>query len=107
MFEGKIKIFKSHLLERGYPEKIIQMTPLEVKFEERLLALQPKSKENKRVLPFVATYQQSVPDLKQILTKKWHLLEQQPLLSQVYRDPPLISYKRGRWLNGVLVRAKL
>ena len=35
MFEGKIKIFKSHLLKRGYPEKIIQTTPLEVKFEER------------------------------------------------------------------------
>ena len=107
IFEEKIKVFKSHLLERGYPEKLIQTTLLKVKFEERELALQPKLKENKRILPFVSTYQQSVPNLKQILMKKWHLIEQQPLLSEIYRDPPLISYKRGRSLKDILVRAKL
>ena len=107
IFEEKIKVFKSHLLERGYPEKLIQTTLLEVKFEERELALHPRLKENKRILPFVTTYQQSVPNLKQILMKKWHLIEQQPLLSEIYRDPPLISYKRGRSLKDILVRAKL
>ena len=50
IFEEKIKVFKSHLLERGYPEKLIQTTLLEVKFEERKLALQPKQKENKRIM---------------------------------------------------------
>ena len=100
IFEEKIKVFKSHLLERGYPEKLIQTTLLDGKFEERTeLALQPKQKENKRILPFVTTYQPSVPNLKQILTKKWHVIEQQPLLSEIYRDPPLISYKRGRSLK--------
>ena len=38
IFEEKIKVFKSHLLERGYPEKLIQTTLLEVKFEDRNLA---------------------------------------------------------------------
>ena len=47
IFEEKIKVFKSHHLERGHPEKLIQTTLLEVKFEERKLALQPKQKENK------------------------------------------------------------
>ena len=59
IFEEKIKIVKSHLHE----------TLLQVKFEERELALQPKLKENKRILPFVTTYPQSVPNLKQILMK--------------------------------------
>ena len=27
--------------------------------------------------------------------KNWHLIEQQPLLSEIYKNPPLISYKRG------------
>ena len=106
IFEEKLKVFKSHLLERGYPEKLIQTTLLEVKFEERKLALQPKQKENKRIM-LTTTYQPSVPNLKQILTKKWHLIEQQPLLSEIYRDPPLISYKRRRSLKDILVRAKL
>ena len=107
IFEEKIETFKSNLLERGYPEKLIQTTLLEVKFEGRKLALQPKHKENKRILPFVTTYQPSVPNQKQILMKNWHLIEQQPLLSEIYRDPPLISYKRGRSLKDILVRAKL
>ena len=50
IIEEKIKVFKSHLLERNYPEKVIQTTLLEVKFEGRKLALYPKQKqkENKR-----------------------------------------------------------
>ena len=107
IFEEKVKDFKSHLLERGYPEKLIQTTLSEVKFEERKSALQQKQNESKRILPFVTTYQPSVTNLKHILMKKWHLIEQQPLLSEIYRNPPLISYKRGRSLKDILVRAKL
>ena len=76
-------------------------------FKSRKLVLRPKQKESKQILPFVTTYQPSVPNLKQILMKKWHLIEQQPLLSEIYRDPPLISYKRGRSLKDILVKAKL
>ena len=36
--------------------------------------------------------------------KNWHLIEQLPLLSEIYRNPLLISYKRGQSLN---LRAKL
>ena len=35
------------------------------------------------------------------------LIEQQPLLSEIYKDLPLISYERGRSLKDILVRAKL
>ena len=75
IFEEKIKTFKSHLIKRGYPENLIQATLSEVRFEERKLALQPKQRENKRILPFVTQYQPSVQNLKQILMKKWHLPE--------------------------------
>ncbi|XP_074633997.1 uncharacterized protein LOC141892561 [Acropora palmata] len=107
LFEEKIKNFKSHLIERGYPENLIITTLSEVIFEDRKLALQRKQKENKRILPFVTQYQPSVPNLKQILMKNWHLIEQQPFLSEIYKDTPLISYKRGRSLKDILVRAKL
>ena len=66
----------------------------------------PELKRNLRILPFVTQYQPSVPNLKQILMRNWHLIEQQPLLSEIYRNPPLISNKRGRSLKGILLRAK-
>ena len=81
LFEEKVKNFNQHLLQKGYPENWIQKTLSEVKFEDRKLALQQrKNKKNKLILPFVTQYQPSVPNLKQILMKEWHLIESQPLL---------------------------
>ena len=105
--EEKITNFKAHLLQRGFPEDLINTTLSEVNFKDRKLALQQKPKTNQRILPFVTQYQPSVPNLKQILMKNWHLIEQQPLLSEIYKKPPLVSYKRGRSLKDILVRAKL
>ena len=69
------------------------------------LALLQKSKENKRIFPFVTQYHLAVPNAKQILMKDWHLIEQQR--KKIYKDPPLICYKRGRSFKDILVRAKL
>ena len=68
-----------------------------------------KQKENvrKRILPFVTTYHPALPSLKNILMSKWHLIQNQPLLREIYKEPPLISYKNGKSLGNILVRAKL
>ena len=78
LFEEMIKNFKKQLQERGYTESFIQNTLSEVNFEDRKLALQQKRRENKRILPFVTQYQPSVPNLKQIIMNKWHLIKKQP-----------------------------
>ena len=96
IFEEQIKNLKSRLRERGYPENLVQTTLSKVQLENRKLALLQKQKENKRILPFVTQYHPAVPNLKQILLKDWHLIEQQPLLKEMYKDPPLVSYKRDR-----------
>ena len=80
------------MLQRGYPEDLIDTTLSEVNFKDRKLALQQKPKTNLRILPFVTQYQPSVPNQKQILMKDWHLIEQQPLLRQIYKNPPLEGY---------------
>ena len=70
-----------------YPENLIITALSEVIFEDRKLALQQKQKENKRIF---TQYQPSVPNLKQILMKNWHLIQRQPFLSEIYKDTPLI-----------------
>jgi len=72
-----------------------------------MLALQNKQKVRKRILLFVTEYRPSVPKLKTILMSKWHLIQNQPLLREIHKDPPLLSYRKGRSLKNVLVRAKL
>ena len=58
-------------------------------------------------LRFVTQYNPSVPNLKHTLKEKWHLIESQPKLREMFKEPPIISYKRGISLRDILVRAKL
>ena len=57
-------------------------------------ALQNKQKTRKNILPFVTECRPSVPNLKTIQMSKWHLIENQPLLREIYKDPFLLSYRR-------------
>ena len=106
-FEENITQFKRRLRDRGYPDNLLENVLSEIKFNERMSALLNKQKTRKRILPFVTEYRPSVPNLKNILMSKWHLIENQPLLREIYKDPPLLSYRKGRSLKNVLVRAKL
>ena len=64
-FEESITLFKQRLRYRGYLDNLVDKTLLEVKYRERMSALQNKQKTRKNILPFVTEYRPSVPKLKQ------------------------------------------
>ena len=100
--------FKTRLEARGYPKSLIEKTVPEVSFAERQSALKKQTKQTKgKITPFVATYHPGVKNLKQILMQKWSLIQNQPLLKTIYKTPPITSYKKGKSLKEILVRAKL
>ena len=105
-FEENITLFKQRLRYRGYPDKLLDKTLSEVNFSERFVG-PTKQKMRKNILPFVTEYRPSVPNLNAILMSKWHLIENQPLREEIYKDPPLLSYRKGRSLKDFLIRAKL
>ena len=107
IFEENICNFKLRLMSRGYPGNFIQKVLDEISFSDRKLALQTKDKTKRKILPFIMQYNPSVLNLKQILMEKWHLIQAQPLLKDIFKEPPVISYKRGKSLRDILVRAKL
>ena len=98
-FQNRLEEFHKHLRERGYPRNLITLTLSEIHFENRKEALRQKPSREKTILPFVTQYQPSVPSLKNILMIHWQLIETQPLLIQIYKEPPIISYKRERSLK--------
>ena len=106
-FKENITTFEKHLMERGYPQNFINNTLSEVKFLERAQVLLQRNKTKKRILPFVTQYHPAVPNLKEILKRKWYLIQQQPLLNQIFKEPPIISCRKGRSLKDILVRARL
>jgi len=56
----------------------------EVKQEEKKQSLAKKQKEPKWILPFVTQFHPAGPSLKQILMSKWHLIERQSLLREIF-----------------------
>ena len=106
-FDEHMALFKQRLQHRGYPDNLLNMILSKVNFSQRMSALQNKQKTRRRILLFVTEYRPSMPDLKHILMNKWHLIQNQPLLRNIFKNPPLISYRKGRSLKDVLVRAKL
>ena len=93
---------------RGYPDYLVNKVLAEVKFTNRGSALEQNPKRvQSGLMPFVSQYNPSVSNLKNILMSKWHLIENQPFVREIYREPPFISYRKGKSLKDILVRAKL
>ena len=90
-FEESITTFEKHLMEGGYPQNVSNNTLSEVKFQERTQALLQRNKTKNRLLRFVKQYHTTVPSL----------------LDQMFKEPPMISCRRGRSLKDILVREKL
>ena len=98
-FNESITNFKSPLIARGYPYKMIKKTLSKVSFAGRQSALQQKAKAQKQILPFVTTYHPSVCNLKSILMLNWDLIQNQPLLNTIFKNPPILSYRRVNLLQ--------
>ena len=79
----------------NFKEKIT----FEVKFIEQKSALQKNNEVRKEILP--------LPNLKNILMRKRHLIQDKRVLRDIYNEPPIISFKRGKSLGDILIRVKL
>ena len=107
-FERNIRNFHNRLLERGYPAAILRKYLSEVKIANRKRALQQRNKSaGRKLLPFVTQYHLALPNLKRTLMGKWHLIQNQQRLREIFKEPPVISYRKGKSLKDLLVRAKL
>ena len=81
-FEENMKNFATRLRNRDYPATTVEKPDLpEVIFTDRKKALEQRNKNaRKKILPFLTQYHPVLPNLKNILMGKWHLIQNQPYL---------------------------
>ena len=107
-FNKNMQSFKKRLKNRGYPNEFLEKHLFEVNFKDRKRSLGNKDKSTKKkILPFITQYHPALPNVKNILMGKWHLIQNQPYLKEVFQEPPILSYRKGKSLKDTLVRAKL
>ena len=107
-FEANIKDFMFHLITKRYPVSLVKKRLGEVQFNDRHSALTQKNQTaRKNILSFVTQYCPALLGLKDILREKWHLIQNHQRLEEFSKEPPLLSYRKGKSLKDILVKAKL
>ena len=103
-----MKNVEKRLLYRGYSAIVVEKHFSEVKFSDRKASLKQKNRDaRRRILPFVTQYHPALPNLKTLLMRKWHLIQNQPQVREIFTEAPIISYRKRKSLKDILVRAKL
>ena len=51
---------------------------------------------NTERLALTVTYSKTLPDLKTIINKNWHILQIEPKLKEVFAEPPILAFKRNK-----------
>ena len=60
-----------------------------------------KTSNTERV-PFTVTYNKTLPDLKTIMDKNWHILQIEPKLNEIFAEQPLLALKRNKSLRDII-----
>ena len=81
-FEENMSNFKTRLQNRDYSARLVEKHFSEIKFSDKEMSLAQK------ILPFVTQYHLTLPNLKDTLMGKWHLIENQPQLREIFKEPP-------------------
>ena len=96
------------LLDRGYKEKLIKDSISKARQVSREQALRTdiEKKGNDRV-PLVVTYNPALADLRRIIKVHQPILHTSQRCTDVFSQPPIIAYRKGRNLTQILTSKRL
>ena len=57
---------------------------------------------NTERLPLTVTYNRTLPDLKTIIDKNFHILQTELKLKEIFSDPPVFAFKRNKNLKDII-----
>ena len=98
---------KNKFIKRGYPESILdkQLKKSEDTKREELLQEKPKNRDNK--IPFVATFNKTLPNIRQTFDRHWHLLLTNPMIAQNFTNKPILAFRRNKNLRDLIGQTHL
>ena len=62
---------------------------------------------NTEHLPLTVTYNRTLPDLKTIIDKNWHIFQIEPKLKEILAQSPTLALKKNKNLKDIIGRNKL
>ena len=105
--EKRLHELRGHLQNRNYNSRTIDVAFEATGQITRNDLLQYKEKTPNNRIPFVTTYHPDGPNIKSIIDKHWTIIESSERLQHIFREKPLLAYRRPKNLKDHLVRAKV
>ena len=106
-FQQKAQNLRVALIGRGYKDKdILPYIDKASAFTQSQLLSNTSSTDDTRTLPFVIPYNPDLANLSNILKQHWHYIENDPVLSQIWPNQPVMAYQRHKNLKEHFVRTK-
>ena len=92
---------------RKYPKEVLneQLARTETITRQDLLA--DKEKERGNRLPFIATFNKTLPNIKGTMDKHWHLLQTNPKIAPAFKEKPLVAFRRNKNLKDLIGQTHL
>ena len=106
-FEKRARELHNILLERGYKNKLIKECIMKARRTSRQEALINRPISSTDRVPLVVTYKPALPNLHSILKEHHQILLTSSKARAIFKEPPLVAYRRGRNLAQMLTHKRL
>ena len=103
-FEKELENLKSYFLKRKYPFHIIDNAFQKVRVLPRDMALTETVKSDKKLVPYVITYNPSLPNIGEIINKA---MSEKQSVKYVFQHKPILAFKRPQNLGDILIHSKM
>ena len=102
-FTLRLNELRTYLLARGYGNTFLDSQFKRATNISRTEALRTNRHDSTDRLPFVVTYNPSLPRIPNILRKHFHILLSSKRCREVFKHPPIVAYRRTSNLRDILV----
>ncbi|CAH2301097.1 Hypothetical predicted protein [Pelobates cultripes] len=98
VMEQQLQAMTTKFMERGYPQPILQKA-----LQDARHARSSEKASSPTKLVFPMQFHQSATLIYSAIKKNWKMLSSDDTLPKIFKEPPLICYKRNRNLKDMLV----
>ena len=87
---------------RGHNRSLIEQQIDKANLQEREQLLKETKKETATNIPLLVKYNRTLPKIKEIVMKHWHLLHINPNLAEIFQSLPKLAFRRNKNLRDII-----
>ena len=106
-FSTRAAQLTTYLLKRGYNRDLVTEQVQRAANIPRIQTLQTKDVNKPKRIPFITTFNPSLPHISNIIKKHYNLLLSSNRCKNVFQNLPVVAFRRSPNLRDLLVTAKL